>query len=422
MKCIIHLALSVVLFVTLPRAIAQTCNHDSPRPDIYDFTPAERIEIRDLIIAYLIEHDGHENHTNNADHSNANFLPWHDDFIETVEEFGFCEKGFYKYVPLPSWNPIDPIPDEFMGDIAVVDPDIYTPPQEQDPASVASYSFTEFDPALSSAICNGDFWDGTRVSTGCANAIAFSDRLECEHDPVHGAVGGAMTDALLSAGTAIFFLWHAYLDDIYEVYLCKCSNDSEGSDDYYDGFNVTIDQQSSDGVNEIQAFNTASTTGTLVIASTDDKTYTAGKRVTLLPGFSTQYGANLVVSANACPRPGDQTPQSRMAQPNNPNVNSKGFVEINEPSTQQSNLQPTTLNQVLDIGIFPNPNSGQFTLTLPTKELATIVVTNMLGAVVLQKQTTVNTNQLNLTNFGKGIYLVEVHQGAQVYREKVVYR
>ncbi|MBL4651599.1 MAG: T9SS type A sorting domain-containing protein [Flavobacteriales bacterium] len=144
--------------------------------------------------------------------------------------------------------------------------------------------------------------------------------------------------------------------------------------------------------------------------------FSAGNRIILEPGFTSDFGSNVVFRIDGC------SPELRIANSNGDNKSIVNFTSQEVYKNEDNDALIINSNDNLRVNIFPNPNNGEFTLALPAEKTATIIVSNMLGAVVIQTRTTENTTQLNLTNFGKGIYLVEVHQGEQVYREKVVYR
>ncbi|MCB0698553.1 MAG: T9SS type A sorting domain-containing protein [Chitinophagales bacterium] len=72
-----------------------------------------------------------------------------------------------------------------------------------------------------------------------------------------------------------------------------------------------------------------------------------------------------------------------------------------------------------ELNIYPNPNTGSFTVELPMKEAAQIVVTSLSGQVVYN-QTVEGLNKLSVDlNTASGIYLVHVTQGHDTYRTKI---
>ncbi len=63
------------------------------------------------------------------------------------------------------------------------------------------------------------------------------------------------------------------------------------------------------------------------------------------------------------------------------------------------------------ISVFPNPNSGQFTISLPADN-AEIIITDILGQIIFKTQATQKTTSLRLDNNGVYIIYVTTKQGA----------
>jgi hypothetical protein len=59
--------------------------------------------------------------------------------------------------------------------------------------------------------------------------------------------------------------------------------------------------------------------------------------------------------------------------------------------------------------LFPNPNSGDFTLQLPSEnEQAQITITDMFGKKILSNENYFSGNNINLKSISKGLYLAKV--------------
>ena len=74
------------------------------------------------------------------------------------------------------------------------------------------------------------------------------------------------------------------------------------------------------------------------------------------------------------------------------------------------------------ITVFPNPSSGKFTIETDNSSLVTIDVINSTGTIVFS---TSNINKLksveiDLSNYGGGIYFVRVNNGEKTYTEKIL--
>jgi hypothetical protein len=74
------------------------------------------------------------------------------------------------------------------------------------------------------------------------------------------------------------------------------------------------------------------------------------------------------------------------------------------------------------ITIYPNPSTGIFTLQKATDAKATVVVYDVLGNQCLSLNLSQGeaTKQIDLTNFPKGIYHLQLTEGEKVYSQKIV--
>ena len=76
------------------------------------------------------------------------------------------------------------------------------------------------------------------------------------------------------------------------------------------------------------------------------------------------------------------------------------------PQNISLDLTATAENTMVDVNIYPNPNKGQFTLSLPEED-CNITICNSLGQVVHQSQAHSMTT-LNLESLSQGMYFVTV--------------
>ena len=79
--------------------------------------------------------------------------------------------------------------------------------------------------------------------------------------------------------------------------------------------------------------------------------------------------------------------------------------------------------------VFPNPNSGTFTLEFSTNEPAQIKVQNILGEIIYSEQTPLSIRrgasgeekkEINLKNSPAGIYFLQLQTNEKIYNRKIV--
>ncbi|MEO1627202.1 MAG: T9SS type A sorting domain-containing protein [Bacteroidota bacterium] len=199
---------------------------DGRRTDINSLSSAQRAELRDLIMDYLNvgfnpAAPGVNRYPNVAVHSinpgnflnyMEEFLTWHRAYVRGLEEY-LQSRGFTQYVPLPKWDPTNQIPNEFFNGSAILTPSsIFPPLADQDPNNNSNffYNFTAFTDDVS--LCN------------FPDANILSAPLQSEYDQVNAAIGGSMANAATAPGTAIYWLWQAWIDDIYYCHQEVCQN------------------------------------------------------------------------------------------------------------------------------------------------------------------------------------------------------
>ena len=88
------------------------------------------------------------------------------------------------------------------------------------------------------------------------------------------------------------------------------------------------------------------------------------------------------------------------------------------PQNISLDLTATAENTMVDVNIYPNPNKGQFTLSLPEED-CDITICNSLGQVVHQS-TAKGLSTLSLDNLSDGVYFVNVKSESIVRTLKFV--
>jgi hypothetical protein len=216
------------------------------RRDISTLSSAEKTELvtlmREYITRQIIEDHCNANasgHSMNI-HDGNNFLPFHRAYIEGMEDF-LLKKGYPQYVPLPSWDPNTSIPTE----VRVIDADCNNAvPYCTSSTSCAMPSNWNYKKArpryLSLPVQAGSSNDLCDFLPPSINSSSISDVLEGEanniagsnyHNSVHSNMGGAM-GYFTSPALPIFWLFHAYVDDIWKEYECGCPNRGRQQDLY----------------------------------------------------------------------------------------------------------------------------------------------------------------------------------------------
>lgn len=194
------------------------------RPNIDDFSASQREELNDLIMEYIrlgaIPSNPPISRYPNVSHHNGHltlvhgtctdaFVTWHRYYLQEMEAW-LLSQGKTEFIPLPKWDPENCIPDEFWGSDAWLT-DLGGPPLNL-PTSCTTQ-----------CIVSPNF--STFTNLNCNNfedANDFSCQFEDPHGTVHVRVGGIMRNAAISPAAAIFWLWHAWVDDVWYCYQTEC--------------------------------------------------------------------------------------------------------------------------------------------------------------------------------------------------------
>ena len=83
--------------------------------------------------------------------------------------------------------------------------------------------------------------------------------------------------------------------------------------------------------------------------------------------------------------------------------------------SESSNLEEENLNY----SVFPNPSNGEITINNSNNESYNVKIFNTIGEVILI-ETLSGKKSLDLTKFGKGIYLVEMSNANSIKTQKVI--
>ncbi|MGI8893347.1 MAG: tyrosinase family protein [Bacteroidia bacterium] len=230
-----------------------TMTHAQVRPDIYNFQPSERTLLFNAMINYITT-DVIEDHcqmnmiTGGHIHSDFDFLPFHRVYLEGLEDYLLSLGAPYdQFVPLPYWDPSVCAPNEFQTggpNNNGIDPDCGTVACTGGCANITnwcpnvslpSYLNLPIQPGSNNDICEWSMdptWpDPSPNGQGNCCPSGLSRVIEGQlpnppsstyHNSVHNLMGGVMLN-FRSPAAPIFWLWHAYVDDIWKKWECNCS-------------------------------------------------------------------------------------------------------------------------------------------------------------------------------------------------------
>lgn len=164
------------------------------RPNLISLSEYERLTLASLILLYVSPEivEEHRNAALSGAHSDpVFFLSFHRRYIGGLEGF-LQEQGYQQWVPLPAWNPAEPIPEEFNipntgpDQLENLNPNVNFSPQF-DPDNLVNYETAE--------------------ELGAA--------LLPLHNLVHRRIGGIMNDMFRAPEAPIFWPFHSFIDDIW---------------------------------------------------------------------------------------------------------------------------------------------------------------------------------------------------------------
>ncbi|HRD37757.1 MAG TPA: T9SS type A sorting domain-containing protein, partial [Bacteroidia bacterium] len=93
-------------------------------------------------------------------------------------------------------------------------------------------------------------------------------------------------------------------------------------------------------------------------------------------------------------------------------------------------VSATSINEItseyVNANVFPNPNTNQVNVTINTKEtqLATAIITDLSGRVLIQVNSEINAGEntitINTTELNAGLYILNVYHGNVVEQAKLI--
>lgn len=228
------------------------------RPDIFSFTSAQRTELANLIIDFVdVEivqlHCDYTTHMEVSQfdyniHDDFNFLPFHRTYLEKLEDW-LISQGHSEYVPLPKWTGLVLPPDEFRiagpngdgvspacgnstcanapsGTSGCDAPDGWSTALVNLPVwtnETHSYLSLPITPGANNDLCDWQYSPlNYTINNDESGECGLSAQIESPwHNTGHVEMGGVMLN-FKSPAAAIFWLWHANVDDKWKEWEQNC--------------------------------------------------------------------------------------------------------------------------------------------------------------------------------------------------------
>lgn len=164
------------------------------REDLNTLPASDRQALVDLMLTYLTD-DIVDDHMAIV-HSGVQIFTGHRAYIGAMETW-LQANGGAAFLPLPYWNPANPIPAEFNV-VKATDGGMARPPLVDLTPNMAKPAQFEWP-----AVCSYD------------DADDLGNAINGWHGGVHCTIGGTMCNIMQASAAPIFWCWHAFVDHIY---------------------------------------------------------------------------------------------------------------------------------------------------------------------------------------------------------------
>lgn len=155
---------------------------------------------------------------------------------------------------------------------------------------------------------------------------------------------------------------------------------------------------------------------------------TATNRVTLKSGFHAKPGSSFRAKIDNCSTTDLRTANFDTATSTIIILNEEGDTIKNtsalaiKEKDSIAEIEEKASNKRNTFDIYPNPNSGTFTLTLPDAAAQhEVVIYDLLGNVIYHSSI-INNQRIDISTQPKGVYFVKVSSGNEVWVRKVVHQ
>lgn len=158
--------------------------------------------------------------------------------------------------------------------------------------------------------------------------------------------------------------------------------------------------------------------GNVIVQQHADVTFRAGNRIELLPGFSIEsFGAKFIAEISPCAGQGKKGDDED-------NDYDTTIISSPEPRDEPYDEPlPNDINTTTDFSIHPNPTNGEFTIQVTGdigKGTSEVYIYDIFGRLIYQSSIFNNQSTIDIAQNAKGIYLVKVIQGEEIYIKKLI--
>jgi len=175
--------------------------------------------------------------------------------------------------------------------------------------------------------------------------------------------------------------------------------------------NVTLNNGESECYNATNTITVAGEGTTVVVSSGGEATFIAGGKILFKPGFSSLSGsytsAQITTTNNYC-----NVQQNMAAAQNN-----------NSPETANETVTfDELINDNIKLNIYPNPTSGNFTVSFSDKAASAEIALYSLQGNMLYKVSCKETlkQEIDISHFETGMYIIIIKTGKKVITGKVI--